>query len=105
MKPEMFQSNRLRQGDCIEAEPDLSNLARKPMKTTKSQSGISVIEVLLASLILVICALGMIGLVSTSIASNNRNKVDSTQTMLTKSIIEQVYATLIGTGTSSLDDC
>ena len=70
-----------------------------------SQSGISVIEVLLASVILMICALGIIGLVSTTIASNNRNKVESAQTMLAESIIEQVNSTLIGIGTSSITDC
>ena len=69
------------------------------------QSGISVVEVLLASVILLICALGIIGLVSTTIASNNRNKFDSTQTMLAESVIEQVYSTLIGTGTSAITDC
>ena len=65
----------------------------------------SVIEVLLASVLLMTCALGVIGLVSTSIASNNRNKMDSTQTMLAQSIIEQIHATLIGSGTSALTDC
>ncbi len=74
-------------------------------RETNSQAGISIVEVLLASVILMVCALGVIGLVSTAIASNNRNKVDSTQTMLAESIIEQVHSTLIGTGSSSLTDC
>ena len=72
-------------------------------KTT--QSGTSLIEVMLASLMIMVCALGILGLISATIATNHRNKVDSTQTMLAKSIVEQVHSTLIGTGTSSLTDC
>jgi hypothetical protein len=63
------------------------------------------IEVLLAGTILTICSIGMVALVSTSIATNNRNKVDSTTTMLAGSIIEQINSTIIGSETASLTDC
>ena len=46
------------------------------------------IETLLAGAILVIGSLGMIGLIINAIASNNRNKVDSTQTMLAESMLD-----------------
>jgi Tfp pilus assembly protein PilV len=65
----------------------------------------SMIEVMIASVILSISSLGVIGLVWTSILMNNRNKVDSTQTMLAESIIEQVNATIIGSENSALSDC
>src|SRR5215467_7218801 len=71
----------------------------------KSQSGISVIEVLVATAILLISSLSILGLVATSIAINNRNKMDSTGTMLAQSVLEQIKATIIGSETSSLTDC
>jgi Tfp pilus assembly protein PilV len=74
-------------------------------KTTNSQAGISLIETLIAMVVLAISSLGVIGLVWTSILMNNRNKVDSTQTMLAQSIIEQVNATIIGSENSALTDC
>jgi hypothetical protein len=70
-----------------------------------SQSGISVIEVLVATLVLMICSLGIVGMISASIVTNNRNKLDSTGTMLTQAVIERVKSTIIGSGTSSLVDC
>jgi Tfp pilus assembly protein PilV len=71
----------------------------------KSQAGITMIETLLAASILAIGSLGMIGIVIASIASNNRNKIDSTQTMLASSIFEQINSTVIGVGSSQLTDC
>ena len=69
------------------------------------QSGISMIEVMVATLVLMICSLGIVGLISASIVTNNRNKLDSTGTMLTQAVIERVKSTIIGTGSSSLVDC
>lgn len=63
------------------------------------------IEVMVAVLILMVSSLGVVGLVWSSILLNNRNKVDSTQTMLAESIIEQVNSTIIGSGSSALTDC
>jgi len=74
-------------------------------KRTKRQAGISLIEVLIAMVVLSMASLGVIGLVWTSILMNNRNKVDSTQTMLAQSIIEQVNSTIIGSETSAITDC
>jgi len=76
-----------------------------PEKRRSSQAGISLIEVLMASVILVIGSLGMILLIVSSIATNNRNKLDSTQTMLANSILEQINSTIIGVGTAALTDC
>ena len=63
------------------------------------------IELMMAGAILVITSLGMIGLIIGSIATNNRNKMDSTQSMLSTSILEQINSTFIGSGTSTLIDC
>jgi Tfp pilus assembly protein PilV len=70
-----------------------------------SQAGMSMLEVMVATVILMVSSLGVIGLVWTAILMNNRNKVDSTQTMLAESVIEQVNSTIIGSGSSALTDC
>src|SRR6266705_5087393 len=72
------------------------------------QAGITLIETMLAALILVIGSVGMLSLIISAIATNNRNKMDSTQTMLAESILEQVSSTFTpnnGPGTSTLVDC
>src|SRR5262245_22266112 len=74
-------------------------------KTENPQAGMSMVEVMVATMILLISSLGVIGLVWTAILMNNRNKVDSTQTMLAESIIEQVNSTIIGSENSALTDC
>src|ERR1022692_2921671 len=71
----------------------------------KSQAGITLVETMMAGAILMIGSLSMIGLIINSIATNNRNKIDSTQTMLTESILEQINSTFIGAGSSILTDC
>ena len=70
-----------------------------------SQAGITMIETLMAGAILVIGSLSMITLIINSIASNNRNRIDSTQTMLVQSVLEQINSSVIGAGTSYLVDC
>jgi hypothetical protein len=63
------------------------------------------IELLMGGALLVIGTLGLVPLVVGSIATNNRNKLDSAQTMLATSVVEQINSTIIGIGTSSLVDC
>jgi len=70
-----------------------------------SQSGITIIETMFAAFILIVGSLAMVGLIFRSIALNNRNKLESTQTMLSTSIAEQINSTIIGSGQSSLVDC
>jgi type II secretory pathway pseudopilin PulG len=63
------------------------------------------VETLVACAILCVLSLSMITLIVASIATNNRNKIDSTQTMLAESILEQIHSTFNGNGTSALQDC
>jgi len=70
-----------------------------------SQAGFTMIEVMFAGTILVIGSLGMLGLIIGSIATNNRSKIDSTQTMLSQAIVEQLDSTVLGSGASTLADC
>src|SRR5438105_2856882 len=70
-----------------------------------SQAGVTMVETLVASAILMVLSLSMISLVVAAIATNNRNKIDSTQTMLAESMLEQIHSTFNGNGTSALSDC
>src|SRR4051812_11542674 len=83
---------------------------RRISRQQRPESGITLIETMMAAGILVIGSLGMLALIVTAIASNNRNKIDSTQTMLAEAIVEQVASTFGGNssqgpGTSTLVDC
>jgi len=69
------------------------------------EAGITMVETLMAGAILIIGSLSMLTLIVDAIATNNRNRIDSTQTMLATSILEQINSTLIGSGTSNLTDC
>ena len=80
-----------------------SRFARK--RRRNSQSGISMIELLIAGMILVISSLGIMVLISTAIATNSRNKIDSTKSMLAGAVLEQIDSTIIGSGTAPLSDC
>ncbi len=77
----------------------------KLKKRRHSEAGITMIETLMAAAILVIGSVSMLALIINAIALNNRNKIDSTQTMLATSILEQINSTLIGIGSSTLTDC
>src|SRR5207244_4876312 len=75
-------------------------------KVRTPESGITMIETLMAGAILVVGSIAMLTLIVSAIATNNRNKMDSTQTMLAASILEQVNSTFNSTGTTSdLTDC
>jgi type II secretory pathway pseudopilin PulG len=85
----------------------LNKLERLRSKDNRhgSQGGVTMVETLVACAILCILSLSMITLIITAIATNNRNKIDSTQTMLAESILEQIHSTFNGNGTSALEDC
>lgn len=63
------------------------------------------IEVLFAGGVMVVGFMGLMTLVMTAIASNNRNRMDSTGMMLATAVLEQVNSTIVGTGTAQLTDC
>jgi Tfp pilus assembly protein PilV len=70
-----------------------------------SEAGLTMLEVLFGAVVMTIGFLGLIGLVTAAIASNNRNKLDSTATMLTQAVVEQINSTIVGTGTATITDC
>jgi hypothetical protein len=69
------------------------------------EAGLTMLEVLFGAVVMTIGFMGLIGLVATAIASNNRNKLDSTGTMLTQAVVEQINSTIVGTGTATITDC
>lgn len=69
------------------------------------QSGISMIELLIAGVIMTVGFLGLIGLIATAIATNNRNHLDSTGTMLAQAVEQQIKSAIVGSGTTSISDC
>lgn len=69
------------------------------------QAGMTLIEVLLAGIVLTVGLLGFAALIVTAIATNSRNRADSTATMLTQSVIEQVAATTVGSASADIYDC
>ncbi len=83
----------------------MRNWIRSNTRRRAAQVGITLIEVMIAGAILTICALGVIGMIGTAIASNARNKHDSTKTMLAEAVAEQVSSTLIAGTNANLSDC
>ena len=64
----------------------------------------TLIELMIASAVLVFGMLSVMGLLMLAIGNNGRSKVDSTATMLTQGVLEQVSAKLAGGGPGSITD-
>ena len=65
----------------------------------------TVIELLIAGLVFLICMLGVVPLFMIAIGNNGRGKVDTTSTELAQSVIEQITAVLARGGPSAMTDC
>lgn len=68
-------------------------------------AGFGLTEMLIASVVMIVGGLGAYGIIIMAVGANNRNLHDSTMTMLTNAVIEQVNSTLVGSGTAALSDC
>ena len=69
------------------------------------QSGLTLIELAIASCVLIVGMLSVIGLLVIAVGNNGRSKIDTTATMLTQSVVEQISAVLEGGGPGSITDC
>ncbi|HEX9121374.1 MAG TPA: prepilin-type N-terminal cleavage/methylation domain-containing protein [Terriglobales bacterium] len=70
------------------------------------QSGMSLIELMIAMTVLVVGMLALMTLVTTAISSNNRNKLDTTGTMLAQTVLEGIAAQPASAGaTFTMSDC
>ena len=75
------------------------------LRRQKRQSGFTLIEVLIASVVLVFGLLAVLGLFATAVGNNGRSRADSTSTMLAQSVIEQIAAVLAHGGPQQITDC
>ena len=71
----------------------------------KRQAGFTILEAMIAGFILTFGLLSITALFATAIGNNGRSRVDTTATMLSESVIEQVTAVLARGGPSSMTDC
>jgi Tfp pilus assembly protein PilV len=80
-----------------------------PIHTGKrrKERGLSLIELMIAMGVLVVGMLGSLALITMAIATNSRNKFDTTGTMLAQMVIEQVNTLPTNTTTTqiTLNDC
>src|SRR5579864_1632158 len=72
----------------------------------RRQKGMTLIELMLALFILAVGLAGGMILVSTAIASNNRNKLDTTATLISQTILERILQQgASSTAVITLTDC
>jgi type II secretory pathway pseudopilin PulG len=71
----------------------------------KSQSGMTLIELMIAGAVLTFGLLAVVAVFATAIGNNGRSRVDSTATMLTQAVVEQITAVLARGGPPSMADC
>ena len=80
-------------------------MKRKQYKTScHAESGMTVIELLIAGVVLVVGMLAVMALLALATGNNSRSKIDSTATMLTQSVVEQISAVLEGGGPGDIWD-
>jgi prepilin-type N-terminal cleavage/methylation domain-containing protein len=70
-----------------------------------SSAGFSLVELLIATIVMAVGGLGAFGIIIMAVDANSRSMRDSTMTMLANAVIEQVNSTLVGSGTANLSDC
>ncbi|MBZ5568311.1 MAG: hypothetical protein LAN64_10740 [Acidobacteriia bacterium] len=71
----------------------------------KRQAGFTILEAMIAGFILIFGLLSITALFATAIGNNGRSRVDTTATMLSQSVIEQITAVLARGGPSQMTDC
>jgi Tfp pilus assembly protein PilV len=68
------------------------------------ESGMTLIELSIAGFVLVFGMLSIMGLLMIAVGNNGRSKIDSTATMLTQAVVEQISADLAGGGPGTVVD-
>src|SRR4051812_1558954 len=81
---------RARAGMGLERDDMELMMKMRMRKSTRQQRGMSLIELMIACFILAVGMTGSLAMILMAIAGNNRNKLDSTATMLAQLVIEQV---------------
>lgn len=68
------------------------------------ESGMTLIELAIAGVVLVFGMLSLMGVMITAVGNNGRSKIDSSATMLSQAVLEQISAKLAGGGPGSITD-
>ncbi len=68
------------------------------------ESGMTLIELAIAAVVLIVGMLSIMGVLLMAVGNNGRSKIDSTATMLSQAVLEQLRAKLAGGGPGSLTD-
>jgi Tfp pilus assembly protein PilV len=69
-------------------------------------AGMSLIELMIAGVVLIVGFMGIMVLVTTAIAGNSRNRNDSSGTMLAQMVMEQIRSAVANSATTrSVTDC
>src|SRR5436190_460004 len=68
-------------------------------------NGFALVELLIATVVMTVGGLGAYGIILMAVAANSGSLHNSTMTMLSNAVIEQVNSTLVGSGTANLSDC
>jgi hypothetical protein len=87
------------------AKDNMPSVAMRGKARGNPSAGFALVELLAATVVMAVGGLGAYGIIIIAIAANNRSLQDSTMTMLTNAVIEQVNSTLVGSGTANLGDC
>jgi prepilin-type N-terminal cleavage/methylation domain-containing protein len=80
--------------------------ARTAKQPRRRQAGLSMVELLVAMLVLAVGMMGSMILVRTAIVNNNRNKMDTTATALAQMVLEQINSRSATNATNiTINDC
>jgi Tfp pilus assembly protein PilV len=74
-------------------------------KARSSQRGMSLIELMIASLVLIVGVLGCAALIPTAIGTNSKNKQQSNSTVIAQMTMEKIMSLPTGTLTGTMTDC
>ncbi len=76
-----------------------------PESRLHASEGFTLVELLIASVVMTVAGLGAYGIVIMAINANSNSSHESSMAMLANAVIEQVNSTLVGSGTANLSDC
>jgi Tfp pilus assembly protein PilV len=74
-------------------------------KARSSQRGMSLIELMIASLVLIVGVLGCAALIPIAIGTNSRNRQQSNSTVIAQMTMEKITSLPVGTLTGTMTDC
>jgi Tfp pilus assembly protein PilV len=74
-------------------------------KVRSSECGMSLIELMIASVVLIVGVLGCAALIPIAIGTNSRNKQQSNSTVIAQMTMENIMSLPLGAATSTITDC